>query len=167
MIFLSGQVLWLPLILGMMIIGWKTLTRKQFSVFVLFLVLTLIATDVTSSYIIKNLVQRLRPCRLEELKVLIYQFGQRCGGRFGFVSSHAGNSIALISFSVLSLGLTQKKYWALWLLPLLVSYSRVYLGVHYPGDILGGFIVGLSWSFIFAKFFRINTYGANRTFSQP
>lgn len=167
MVFVSGQLLWVPLIGGIIYLGWKQLTPKQFGVFILFLFLTLIATDVTSSYIVKNLVQRLRPCRLEELQPLIYQFGQKCGGRFGFVSSHAGNSLALISFAVFSLGLTAKKFWPLWLLPMLVSYSRIYLGVHYPGDILGGFLIGLMWSLVFAGLFKKNSYGASRTLSQP
>lgn len=167
MVFISGQVLWIPLIGGVLYLAWKRLTKKQFSVFVLFLFLTLIATDVTSSYVVKNMVQRLRPCRLDDLRNIIYQFGQKCGGRFGFVSSHAGNSLALISFSCFSLKLDLKRFWPLWVIPLLVGYSRIYLGVHYPGDILGGFFIGMIWSLIFSFFFQHNLYGANRTFSQP
>jgi undecaprenyl-diphosphatase len=167
MVFLSGQVLWLPLIGFMLFLAKKNLSNRSFGIFVLFLILSIIATDVTSSYIFKNIFQRLRPCRVAEIASLIHQFGQKCGGRFGFVSSHAGNSIAIISFAVFSLGLKEKKYWPLWILPILVSYSRIYLGVHYPGDILGGFIIGLMWGTIFSRIFSLNTYGASLKTSQP
>lgn len=153
MVFLSGQLVWIPMIAFFVWKGKVTLGRRSFYIFVLFTLLTLVLSDVTSSYILKNLVERLRPCRLEELKPLIYQFGQKCGGKFGFVSSHAANSVALLLFSLRSLKLRRSFHW-LWILPVLVGYSRIYLGVHYPGDIAGGMIVGSFWALTLSTLFK-------------
>jgi undecaprenyl-diphosphatase len=160
MVFLSGQLIWLPLIGFFFWYSYKLFGLKSFLFFSLFLVLALVASDVTSSYVIKNIFNRLRPCREIDLKPLIYSFGQKCGGKFGFVSSHAANSFVLISFSMSAMNL-KRWFHLLWIAPILVSYSRIYLGVHYPGDIFGGMIVGLFWGLIFSYFFK-SIQGANR-----
>lgn len=153
MVLLSGQSLWIPLILFFLWKGKKSMPKKPFWLFFLFMILAVVASDVTSSYILKNLVTRMRPCRLEEFRGIIYQFGQKCGGRFGFVSSHAANSVAVLVFSFRCLRLRGWHH-LMWLLPILVSFSRIYLGVHYPGDVLGGILVGVLWGFIFSEGFR-------------
>lgn len=151
---LSGQWIWVPLIGVFVWKAFKIFGKYRGRLFFLFLLLTLVASDVTSSYLLKNMVTRMRPCRLSDMKSLIYYFGQKCGGRFGFVSSHAANSISLVFFSLTTLKL--RHFWHLiWIVPLIVSYSRIYLGVHYPGDILGGAMVGLFWGFIFSTFFKL------------
>lgn len=160
MVFFSGQLVWLPFILGLLWLAFKKLERNSFYLFILFLLLAVIASDVTSSYVLKNLVQRMRPCRLAELKPLINDFGQKCGGRFGFVSSHAANSFAILIFSFTVLKLKVLSFHLIWLLPLLVSYSRIYLGVHYPGDIAGGMLVGLGWGYFLARCFLSRPLGS-------
>lgn len=165
MVFLSGQGIWLPFIGYFFWYSSKNLGKKQTGYFALFLLLTIIASDVTSSYILKNLTNRFRPCREIDLKPLIYTFGQKCGGKFGFVSSHASNSIALVFFSLKVLPFKTKWIHLIWLVPFLVGYSRIYLGVHYPGDVLGGTIVGLWWGYVFSWIFN-NAQGAKRSISQ-
>jgi undecaprenyl-diphosphatase len=155
MVFFSGQTIWLPFLVLICWFAYKQLDLRTFILFCLFLILAVIASDVSSSYILKNVVQRLRPCRLDEIKPILNNFGQKCGGRYGFVSSHAANSFCLLIFSFLTLNLKSWKFHILWALAIVVSYSRIYLGVHYPGDIIGGILVGAGWSFIMAKLFRL------------
>lgn len=161
MSFLSGQLIWVPLIGYFFWSSFKKNGKKGTLLFLLFLFLTIIATDVTSSYILKNIFERLRPCRELDLIPLIYSFGQKCGGKYGFVSSHAANSMAMILFSIRVLPLNKKIAYLLSIIPLLVGFSRIYLGVHFPGDILGGFIVGLLWSLVLSYFYQ-SAQGANR-----
>ncbi|HXH31775.1 MAG TPA: phosphatase PAP2 family protein [Bacteriovoracaceae bacterium] len=154
MVFASGQFLWIPFILYFIYFAAKNLRTRPAVLFGLFLVLTLIACDVTSSYILKNIFERLRPCKLPELKLLIHSFGQKCGGKYGFVSSHAANSTAIIQFALLTLPFTFRFKHLFWVIPCLVAYSRIYLGVHYPGDVLGGAVVGIFWASAFAWMFN-------------
>lgn len=153
MVFLSGQFVWIPLIAFFI---WKaklTMDRRHFGLFIVFLLITLVLSDVTSSYLFKNIFTRMRPCRVSELKPLIYHFGQKCGGKFGFVSSHAANSAALILFSLNTLALP-KRCRLFWILPAIVGFSLIYLGVHYPGDIIGGFLVGSFWATVLTRIYR-------------
>ncbi len=154
MVFFSGGLIWLPLMLMPIWIAYYNLNKKVFLLFILFLFLAIIASDVTSSYIFKNIFNRMRPCRVAELKDLIYQFGQKCGGKFGFVSSHASNSIALAVFSLRCLQLKKPYFIFIITLPLVISYSRIYLGVHYPGDILGGTVIGIFWALMMSWCFK-------------
>jgi undecaprenyl-diphosphatase len=161
MTFFSGQAIWVPFVGYFFWYSFKKFGKKETAYFALFLALAFIASDVTSSYILKNLVTRLRPCQDEELRSLLYSFGQRCGGKYGFVSSHAANSVTLVMFSMRTLRFQHKFAYLLWIIPALVGYSRIYLGVHYPGDIVGGAIVGASWALVFSSMFH-SYQGAKR-----
>ncbi len=154
MVFFSSTLIWLPFIAYMLYLSYEQLDKKSFSLFLLFLLLALVASDVTSSYLLKNIFQRLRPCRIAEIKSLINSFGQKCGGKFGFVSSHAANSVCILVFSFTVHHFKTAKFHLLWLLPAVVCFSRIYLGVHYPGDILGGLLVGSLWGLTLGWFFR-------------
>lgn len=153
MLLLSGQLIWIPFIIFAIYLFRKEGEEGELKYFILFMALALICSDVTSSYIFKNVFQRLRPCRLEEIRAVMYSFGQKCGGRFGFVSSHAANSFALVVFTLKVLKL-RGVYWLILTVPTLVSLSRIYLGVHYPGDILGGIVVGVFWGLSFGLMFH-------------
>lgn len=161
MVLFSGQGIWVPFIGYFFWHSYRFGGRNQTLFFALFLLLAIIASDVTSSYLLKNIFDRLRPCRELDLKPLIYSFGQKCGGKYGFVSSHAANSIALVLFSIRALNLKNRWIQLIWIVPFIVGYSRIYLGVHYPGDILGGALVGTFWGFAFSTFYR-SAQGATR-----
>lgn len=153
MIAFSSKIIWTPLVFFCFYLAWKKNKQKDFYLFLLFFFITLILTDVTSSYIFKNIFLRFRPCKDELINDLIVYFGQRCGGKYGFVSSHAANTIGMVTFLKITLDL--KKYWNfIFIIPILVGFSRIYLGVHYPGDILGGYFVGIFWSLLLAWSFR-------------
>jgi undecaprenyl-diphosphatase len=157
--FVSGQFIWILPITIIVCQAWNKWDRKKAIIFIVFCFLVIIVSDATASYLLKNIFERLRPCRLPELKEQINSFGQKCGGKYGFVSSHASNSLSLVLFSFLSLKLEYKKFSWLLLLPLFVGWSRIYLGVHYPGDILGGYLVGTVWAVLFALIFNHTSMG--------
>lgn len=106
------------------------------------LVLSILVADQVSSGLIKHLVERLRPTHDPTLESMVHVINGYRGGLYGFVSSHAANSFAVTTLIALVMRhrvVTLSMFtWAL-----LQCYSRVYLGVHYPGDILGGIIVGV------------------------
>ena len=108
----------------------------------LFFGLLILIGDRASVEMFKEVFERLRPCHNPTIKYLVHTV-DGCGGKFGFVSSHATNSFSLAVFSILLLKNKFKwitgsmLFWAA-----LVSYSRIYVGVHFPADILGGAILG-------------------------
>lgn len=156
MVILSSETIWIPFLLFMLYTLYKNLSRQQFYLALLFLSFAFILSDSTASYILKNLTQRFRPCRDELIKPLIYTFGQKCGGKYGFVSSHAANAFTLMLFWWKTLPLKKSDYKWLWIFPALVAYSRLYLGVHYPADLIVGSLIGLGWGYLMAWFFKQN-----------
>ncbi len=104
--------------------------------------------DYTASGILKPLVQRVRPCfALEHVRLLVVQVRS-----FSFASSHAANSAAAAAMTWIFFHhgpLVERLFaWLMALLAFLVAYSRVYVGVHYPGDILAGLAIGICSSLI-------------------
>ncbi|MBS1271811.1 MAG: hypothetical protein MAGBODY4_00943 [Candidatus Marinimicrobia bacterium] len=108
-------------------------------------IILLIATglaDAIAAQILKPFFARLRPCHeLETVRLLV-----KCGGKYGFVSNHAANMFA--SMTVLAFFYHNYR-WYFWGLAAAVAYSRVYVGVHYPGDILFGALFGLAMAYGF------------------
>lgn len=147
MIFLSAKLVWVPLYLGLIFLLYKHYGSAFWKPLILVIVAIALADQVTSSFM-KPFFERLRPCTDSSLvDMLVIPKG--CGGKFGFASSHAANTFALAIF-YLQLSKT-RWFWLLVGWAAMVSYSRVYLGVHYPGDILVGALVGSILGFISAK----------------
>jgi undecaprenyl-diphosphatase len=97
-------------------------------------------------------IARLRPCHDPELETLVRLVKASCGGMYGFFSGHASNSFALATFfSGLLKKHAYKGSWLLFLLAGLIALSRVYLGVHFPLDILCGSIFGIFSGYVFWK----------------
>ena len=114
---------------------------------ILALVLCVVLSDQLSSGLIKNSVQRLRPSHEPALQGLLHIVNEYRGGKYGFVSSHAANSFG---FAILSSLLFRKKGYiiAVFTWTIVNCYTRIYLGVHYPLDILGGMLVGAFSAFV-------------------
>ncbi len=159
--FISGRIEWIPLYL--LLAGWVIYKFRWKSVaIIIFVALLVITSDRASVHLFKDVFQRLRPCKNIDLQHLVHLVNNYCGGKYGFVSSHAANTFALATF--LSLTLKNKIFsffifsWAA-----VVSYSRIYLGVHYPGDILGGILLGIGLGLLFFQLYsRVTT---SRVFS--
>ena len=117
-----------------------------------FIALLIVFSDQFSVLLFKDVFMRLRPCHNPELANLVHTINGACGGQYGFVSSHAANTFALAIF----VGFIFKKHigWLLYFMliwAIVVSYSRIYVGSHYPGDVLGGALLGSTIGFLMWK----------------
>jgi undecaprenyl-diphosphatase len=140
---ISGVKIWIPLYVFLVFLLFKKLPLKLFFVSVLLLVLNTFLTDTGSVWLFKEQFQRLRPCHVEALLDKMRLVKEGCGGKYGFISSHASNTFGL---AVLVGGMLKSSFkYARFILiawATLVAFSRIYLGVHYPLDILCGGIYG-------------------------
>jgi len=142
---------WIPLYIGLLgwliyQVGWKTLK------WLLFALINVGLTDQISSSFFKPFFHRLRPCNDPVLFGKTRLLLEQCAGGFSFTSSHAANHFGIAMFIFMTWGVTQKKYtrfffvWAG-----VIAFAQIYVGVHYPLDIVGGTIIGLISGFTMAK----------------
>ena len=155
MIAITQMWVWVPLYL--LLIYWvvKQYGKRCWWVF-LAVGLVVFCSDQLSAHICKPFFQRLRPCYNANFQCLIYLPKGLAGGKYGFVSSHAANTFAVAAF--LSAALRKNRNWmgvVLYLWAFISSYSRIYLGFHYPGDILCGALLGILIGIILWKVFHL------------
>lgn len=155
MILISERFFWFPAYLALIIYLIYTFRRRGLAKLVLAL-MAVGAADLISARVFKPNFARLRPCHDPDLSEVI-NIVSGCGGQFGFISSHAATTFALATYMFLVLP-PQYKWFKIILLvwAFLISYSRIYLGVHYPGDVLAGALLGALCAWVFAKiYFRV------------
>ena len=160
MFWMSEKFIWIPLYLFFIFLIYRQYKLKTLFI-ILFAAIMIALSDQITVHLFKNIFQRLRPCHDPALMDLVHLVKAKCGGQYGFVSSHAANTFAISVFMIKLIGKKYKYFTALILIwAILISYSRIYLGVHFPGDIIIGAFLGIflgwfvSWlflRFIFAK----------------
>jgi len=138
---ISGIIIWVPFYLAILTyLGIKN--KRKFWIILFFIVLGITLADRSSVVLFKNIIQRLRPCHEPVLEGLVHIVKGKCGGKYSFVSSHATNCFYVAVISAL---FVRKKWFSISIIcwAAVVSYSRIYLGVHYPGDVICGTALGI------------------------
>lgn len=154
MYWFSNKLFWFPFygLLIYLLIRWY---RKKSILILAGVAMLITLSDQLASHLIKNLVRRPRPSHAPALEGLVHLSKAGPGGMYGFVSSHAANSFALAVF--LWLVLDHRHRWLKYIVvcwAFLVSYSRIYVGVHYPGDILCGGLLGAMLGYLLSIVYR-------------
>ncbi len=155
MIAVTQMWVWLPLYLLMVYWTVKQYGKRCWWIFIA-LGIVVLCSDQLSAHVFKPLFQRLRPCYNVDFQDLIYLPKGLAGGKYGFVSSHAANTFAIAAF--MTAALRNNRPWTgivLYLWAFISSYSRIYLGFHYPGDILCGAVLGILIGLILWKVFQL------------
>ena len=146
---ITDKFTFLPLFILIIFFLFKKNGTKGLLVILLFISVLILFTDQFTN-VVKDFTQRLRPCRLDELQGLLRDIDIRCG-KYGFFSAHAANSISVTIFIINCVDESVKKFLKpvliLWVM--IFSYSRIYLGVHYPLDTIFGLSFGVLSGFLF------------------
>jgi undecaprenyl-diphosphatase len=140
---ISSMSIWIPFYLFLTYLVIRNYKWRTIDI-IIAVALLITISDMSSVNLFKEIFHRLRPCHDPEIMSLVHLVNGACGGKYSFVSSHAANTFALSFFLIIVLG-KKVKYltpcmiiWAS-----VVSYTRIYLGVHYPLDVMCGAILGI------------------------
>ena len=151
---ITDKFTFLPLFILIIFFLFKKNGTKGLLVILLFISVLILFTDQFTN-VVKDFTQRLRPCRLDELQGLLRDIDIRCG-KYGFFSAHAANSISVTIFIINCVDESVKKFLKpvliLWVM--IFSYSRIYLGVHYPLDTIFGLSFGIFSGFLFKYLYK-------------
>jgi membrane-associated phospholipid phosphatase len=150
--FLRSSTLWIPLYLFVFLLMLTNFRNKLFW-WVLFFICTVALTDMTGTYLFKHNFERYRPCNDSEF-TYVRLLVDHCGG-YGFTSNHAANHFGMATFFFITLRPVLKNWtllafgWAA-----LIAYAQVYVGLHYPLDVICGALLGLLMGFVTGTIFN-------------
>lgn len=134
---------WIPLYILLLFMVFKQYGKRGWWI-LLAVAVVILCSDQLSAHVCKPLFQRLRPCFNPDLEGLVHLPKGLPGGRYGFVSSHAANTFAVAAFLTAALRESYRHIgWWIYGWAFISSYSRIYVGVHYPGDIFAGAVLGI------------------------
>jgi len=151
--FATNKLSSVPIYFILLVLAYKQLGLRKTLIVLFTVAILILVTDQLANFF-KYGVQRLRPCYDQEVSTIMRLVKNSCGGRFGYFSAHAANSFAVASFFIFLLKSKLRFiglllfFWAS-----IVSYSRVYIGVHFPMDVLSGAVIGSGMSWLFAKLY--------------
>lgn len=143
--FMRTSLNWAPLYLFLLVLVLHNFKAKGLPWIVLFLV-TVSLTDMTGTYVFKHNIERLRPCRDPEFLQHVRMVLKECAGGYSFTSNHAANHFGMAAFFFITFRhMIGKWAWIGLFWAALIAYAQVYVGVHYPLDVMGGALLGLAF----------------------
>ncbi len=155
--FIRQPLFWIPLYLFMLVFLFANFGKKGWRWF-LFAIITVSSTDLISSKIIKPFFARPRPCMDPDFEVNVRLLLNYCGANGSFISSHAANHFGLSMFIFITCRhFAPKTGYLFFIWSAAICMAQVYVGVHYPGDVLGGAIFGILAGSITGKFYNKKT----------
>jgi undecaprenyl-diphosphatase len=167
MLILTETLAWLPLYVFMLYLVIKEYKKESWIV-LLGIALTILLADQITASIMKPYFARLRPSREPTLEGLIHLVNGYTGGQFGFASSHAANTFGAATFFFLLFRNTKPLVIWLFVWAAFMTYTRIYLGVHYPGDVLVGALIGLICGWVSFKLFEwLRSWDEKRRMTSP
>ena len=156
--FASGTASWIPLYAILIIVVIITYKKESWLIILMIIPLILLS-DQFASGVLKPLVHRYRPSHTEGLEYMLHYVQNYQGGSFGFTSSHASNTFALATY--LTIVASRRLKWLPYFLfpwAAFISYSRMYLGVHFPSDVLAGAGCGMFFAWLISiLYYKIRT----------
>ena len=150
-LIITKQFNWTPFFLLILFLVYKKIGLKNFLIALLFIAALITFCDQSANFF-KETIQRLRPCNDPQIKHLIRIV--KHSDTFSFFSGHATNSMATTIFVYYILKKYYKQAHWLFLFPLIFAYSRIYLGLHFPLDILSGYTWGAAFGYLAYKIYQ-------------
>ncbi len=150
-LIITKQIYWAPFFLVIFFLMYKKIGSRNFMYYIIFTAILILLCDQTAN-LFKNYFHRLRPCNDEEIKSVIRIV--KSSDAYSFFSGHAANSMGTTIFAFLILKKHYLHAYLLFLFPIIFAYSRIYLGLHFPLDILTGYAFGATFGFICYKLYQ-------------
>lgn len=151
MYYVSQVFVFAPLFIYWFYQAYLEINPRRLFAFVVMLGLIIVLCDQSSNQV-KHAVQRYRPTHNLEIQNQVHTVNEYKGGKYGFFSGHAANTFGIATFLFLAFKNKSRRFrYHFFIWAAIVSYSRIYLGVHYPSDILMGILTGLFWGFVIYK----------------
>jgi len=151
---LTKQLIWLPLFIIVIFFLFKYYKNEAWWLIAGIVFIILISDQFISGFM-KPFFERLRPSHDPVLENLVHLVNEYRGGLYGFASSHAGNSFGVAMFLWLTVRVKIPWIWIMFVWAFIFSYTRIYLGVHYPADIIVGGAIGATFALFIDWFIRI------------
>ncbi len=150
-LFITKQINWIPFFVFLLYVMYKKVSIKKLGLILLCLAVLIAFTDQMTN-LVKYSVARPRPCNTDDIKGMLRIV--HCSSTLSFFSGHASNSTGTMLFLFLILRRYYKYAFLVFIFPLVFSFSRIYLSMHFPGDIFAGMCAGLIFGTIFYQLFK-------------
>ena len=152
--YLRQSELWMPLYLFLFVFVVANF-KKNWWWWIIFFVCTIALTDMTGTYVFKHVFDRLRPCKDPDFVSHVRLLLKECAGGNSFISNHAANHFGMATFFYLTLRHYIPKWaWIGYPWAFMIVYAQIYVGVHYPLDVIAGAVVGVLFGLFMAMFFN-------------